>query len=91
MPLSDKLQEKLNKVFEPSARINDHFKGNDITIITNESGEAVTLYIGKRNAGGAIKGERYVRTIKRDPLSGVIVSSHWDNKGKVSQDPYHKN
>jgi hypothetical protein len=90
MPLSVKLQEKLSKVFEPSAHINDRFKGNDITIITNESGEAITLFIGKRTPDGAIKGERYVRTIKRDPLSGVIKSSHWDNKGKVSQDPYHK-
>ncbi len=90
MPLSDKLEEKLSKVFEPSARINDRYKGNDITIITNERGEATTLFIGKRSPDGAIKGERYVRNIKRDPMTGVITSSHWDNKGKVTRDPYHK-
>ena len=86
MALSAKLEEKLSKVYEPSSRIDDHFKGNDITFITNERGEPVTLFIGKRRSDGAINGERYVRTIKRQADGVSVQSSHWDLKGKVARD-----
>lgn len=85
MPLHAQLAEKLSKVYEPSATINDRFKGLDITFVTNEHGEPVTLFIGQRRPDGAISGERYVRTIKRQPGSQAVASSHWDLKGKVSR------
>jgi hypothetical protein len=85
MPLHPKLAEKLSKVYEPSATLDDVFKGLDLTFITNELGEPVTLFLGKRRPDGAITGERYVRTIKREPGSSRVLSSHWDLKGKVSR------
>ncbi len=85
MALSKKLEEKLSKTYEAKTRIDDVFKGNDITFITNELGEPVTLFIGKRGDEGAIKGERYVRTIVRSEDGSNIVKSHWDNKGRVSR------
>ena len=82
MPLNPKLAEKLSKLYEPSSRIDDHFRGNDLTFITNEHGEPVTLFIGKRREDGAIAGERYVRVIKKRTENGAIELSHWENKGK---------
>jgi hypothetical protein len=85
MPLHQLLAEKLSKIYEPSATINDVFKGLDLTFITNEQGEPITLFLGRRRPDGAISGERYVRTIKREPGSSRVLSSHWDLKGKVSR------
>jgi hypothetical protein len=85
MPINHQLEAKLSKIYEPSARIDDTFRGNDITLITNEYGEAITLFIGKRREDGAISGERYVRRIKKRSANGTIETSHWENKGKVSR------
>ncbi|QHT71169.1 hypothetical protein GXP67_33210 [Rhodocytophaga rosea] len=86
MPIGARLEKKLNKVYEPSSRIDEIFLGNDITIMTNERGEAVHLYIGERNEDGSIRGEHYARRIVREPGSERILKSHWDNKGKVTRD-----
>lgn len=85
MPLNKKLAEKLNKRFAPSSRLDDTYQSLDLTFITNELGEPITLFIGKRRPDGAITGERYVRTIKRTAHSNQIESSHWDLKGKVTR------
>lgn len=85
MPLNKKILEKLNKRFAPDSRLDDTYQGLDLTFITNELGEPVTLFIGKRRPDGAITGERYVRTIKRIANSDQIESSHWDLKGKVTR------
>jgi hypothetical protein len=86
MPIGSALDKKLNKVYAPSIRIDEVFHGNDITIITNERGEPIHLYIGKRNEDGSIKGEHYARRIQREQGSERILKSHWDNKGKVTRD-----
>ena len=78
------LETKLNKIYKPSTRFDDTFKGNDITYITNENGEPVTLYIGKRNADGNISGNLFTRKIK-SRQDNKITESHWDNKGKVTK------
>src|SRR4051794_23551194 len=76
------LEAKLNKRYLASSRIDDIFRGNDITFFTNEFGEPVTLFIGARREDGNIVGECYVRRIKeRDNTK--IIKSHWDNKGKI--------
>jgi hypothetical protein len=80
MPLHAQLDAKLSKTYEPSATIDDVFKGHDITFVTNAAGEPVTLFIGKRKPNGQIAGERYVRTIRRG-ADGTVTGSHWDLKG----------
>lgn len=85
MPLSPKLEAKLSKKFAPDARIDDTFAGNDLTFVTDEEGNAVTLFIGKRRPDGAISGERYVRRLKLGPDGQTILASHWESKGKVSR------
>jgi hypothetical protein len=86
MAIGSTLEKKLSKLYAPSSRIDEVFHGNDITIISNEKGEAIHLFIGKRNQDGSIKGEHYVRRILREPGSERIIKSHWDNKGKVTRD-----
>lgn len=83
MPLHHELDKKLSKTFEPSARIDDVFKGYDITFLTNEHGEPMTLFFGKRRPDGKIVGERFTRTIKREPGTMQVKHSHWDNRGKI--------
>ena len=85
MPLHRALDKKLSKMYEPSTSIDDVFKGYDITFVTNEHGEPVTLFFGKRRPDGLIAGERYSRTIKRHPGSQEVKSSHWDNHGKIAR------
>ena len=77
------LEKKLNKILTPNAHIEDHYKNLDLTILTNENGEAVTLYIGKRKENGKIAGEVFYRKIKKRE-NNIITESHWDNQGKVS-------
>lgn len=83
MPLHPELDKKLSKVFEPKTTFNDVFKGYDITFVTNENGEPVLLFFGKRRPDGLIAGERYTRTLKRQPGTLEVKSSHWDNQGKI--------
>ena len=47
------------------------------------AGEFVTSFFGKHRPDGLIAGERYTRTIKRQPGSPEVKSSHWDNHGKI--------
>ncbi len=83
MKLSEQLQTRLSKIFEPSAMIEMHYNGNDIAFKTDEEGNAVLLFIGRKNEKGQIKGERYARTFKRDK-DGVVFKDHWELKGKAN-------
>ena len=84
MPLNHKLEKLLAKIYPPHQRFDQTFAGKDITYITNELGEPVTLFIGKRKTDGIIVGERYVRRIVRQPEGNGILKSHWELKGRVS-------
>ncbi|WP_210466187.1 hypothetical protein [Rufibacter roseolus] len=85
MPLSPRLEAKLNKTFAPESRVDDVYSGNDITFITDKQGHPITLYIGKRKPDGSITGERYVRRLKFEADGVTLKSSHWDAKGKVTR------
>lgn len=85
MAINPKLEQLLEKVYEPRQRYDQKYGGKDITYITNELGEPVTLFIGRRNEDGSIAGERYVRRIVRQPQGNIILKSHWEKKGSVSR------
>ncbi|MDB5263366.1 MAG: hypothetical protein JWQ14_2649 [Adhaeribacter sp.] len=85
MPLNPALEAKLAKTYEAAARLDESFRGKDITFVTDKTGQAITLFIGKRNPDGSIAGERYARRLQY-ALDGVtIIKSHWDYKGKVTR------
>jgi len=83
MKLSDDLIKKLSKKHEPGILIHDTFRGNDIAFKTDDDGNAIQLFVGKRSEDGTIKGERFVRTLKRKS-DGTVLKDHWDAKGKAS-------
>jgi hypothetical protein len=85
MPLSTDLEKKLEKQYEAAARIDDTFRGKDISFVTNDHGDPITLFIGKRKEDGSIQGERYVRRLQYGPDNTTILKSHWDLKGKVTR------
>lgn len=85
MALNPDLEKKLAKKYAASARLEDDFRGKDITFITNEKGDPITLFIGKRNPDGSILGERYVRRLQYAPDNQTVLKSHWELKGKVSR------
>lgn len=82
MKIGDKLLKVLNKKYEPSSLVNVRFERYDLSIKTDEDGNAVLLFIGKADAEGTIKGNRFIRVLIKDQ-SGKIIKDHWDHKGKV--------
>jgi hypothetical protein len=82
MKLNVGLQSLLKKNYEPNSVVEIKFKGNDVAFKTDESGNPIVLFIGKKLPNGKIKGDRYVRTLLKKP-SGEIVKDHWDLKGKA--------
>gem|GEM_PF-257805 len=83
MPLSEHLQNKLRKHYAPASVVSLKYKGNDLVFKTDEYGNPVTLFIGKKTAAGSIRGERYSRVLKKN-AEGVVIKDHWDLKGKAS-------
>lgn len=83
MALSEDLQKKLGKKYEPSTMVDMKYKGYDISFKTDDEGNAVLLFIGKKTEEGTIKGERYARTLKKD-REGKIFKDHWELKGKAT-------
>ncbi len=83
MALNEDLQKKLAKKFEPSTMVEMKYKGYDLSFKTDDEGNAILLFIGKKTEQGTIKGERYVRTLKKD-REGKIFKDHWELKGKAT-------
>jgi hypothetical protein len=85
MAIGAKLENMLAKKYAASSRIDARLGKYDLTFITNHEGDPVTLFIGKRNPDGTIRGERYARTMVSDPVTGKLLKSHWDLKGHTNR------
>jgi hypothetical protein len=83
MAMNEELQKKLAKKFEPSSMLEMKYKGYDLSFKTDEEGNPILVFIGKKNEAGVIKGERYARTLKKD-REGKIFKDHWELKGKAT-------
>lgn len=82
MKIGPELKKKLSKTYEPSSMVQMEFKGNDLAFKTDPEGNPVVLFIGRKTDAGNIKGERFIRTLKKD-AGGAIIKDHWDLKGKA--------
>lgn len=80
--LGKTLEALMKKTYKPASRVDMTFKGKDLTFITNQNGEPITLFLGKRKENGDISGEMFSRRIKKLE-NGLIKESHWDNQGKI--------
>lgn len=83
MKLSEQLEKLLAKMYEPLSLVEMHYRKKDIAFKTDENGNPVLLFIGRKNEAGKIKGERYGRTLKKD-RNNVVIKDHWELKGKAS-------
>lgn len=83
MSLGDDLLKKINKKFEPSAKVSLRYRSYDLVLVTDKEGNAIQLFLGKANEEGVIKGDRYARTLKYD-RDGNLIKDHWERKGKAT-------
>lgn len=83
MTLGDDILKKINGRFEPAAKIALRYRSYDLVLVTDKEGNAVQLFMGKANADGVVKGNRYARTLKYD-RDGRLIKDHWERKGKAS-------
>ncbi|HVF81601.1 MAG TPA: hypothetical protein VM884_06690 [Flavisolibacter sp.] len=83
MPLGTDLLKKINRKFEPSINVPLRYGKYDLLLITDKEGNAIQLFMGKADAQGVIKGDRYARTLKYD-REGVLIKDHWERKGKAT-------
>lgn len=83
MPLGAPILKIVNKVYEPSAFIEKRFQGYDLGFKTDEQGNPILLFIGKKDASGNIRGQRFARRLAKDK-NGNIIKDHWDDKGPAT-------
>ena len=82
MKIGDKLLKELSKRYEPETTIDKKFGRYDLTFRTDSEGNPIMLFIGNRNTGGRITGNRFTRVIVRDS-DGKVLKDHWDSKGRA--------
>jgi hypothetical protein len=80
MKLGPEVIKKLSLKYEPSTTIDIVFKGYDMSFKTDDQGNPIMLFMGKRKENGNIKGDRFARTLKYD-RNGVVIKDHWERKG----------
>lgn len=83
MKFSEPIQKLLSAKYEPSAMVYKSYRGNDLAFKTDNNGNPILLFIGKKNETGTIKGDRYARTLKYDE-QGAVIKDHWERKGKAT-------
>lgn len=83
MSLGTAILKILNKKYEPSMMVESKFKEYDLAFKTDEEGNPILLFIGKKNEAGNIHGERYARRMVKGE-DGSLIKDHWDFKGKAS-------
>jgi hypothetical protein len=83
MKLGEPIMKILNKIYEPSTMVEAKFKSYDLAFKTDVQGRPILLFIGKKDASGNIKGERFAFRLKQD-AEGNYLKSHWEHKGKAT-------
>ena len=82
MRLGAALINLLAKPYAPDQLVQQRFGRYDLAFKTDDQGRPVLLFLGKADADGIIRGERFARRLQTDE-NGKVIKDHWDNKGKV--------
>ena len=80
MALGAAILKIISKKYPPSTFIERKFQRYDLGFKTDEDGNAIVLFMGKKDESGKIRGRRYARRMVRDK-EGKITKDHWDDKG----------
>ena len=83
MKLGEEILKVLNKKYPPSETIDQRFQRYDMTFKTDENGNPILLFLGRRNEKGNVVGDRYARTLKYDN-EGRVIKDHWERKGPAT-------
>lgn len=82
MQIGQPLLKLLSKIYEPSTTVEATFSRYDLVFKTDAQGRPILLFIGKKDARGKIKGERFTRRLLTDD-NGNVIKDHWDAQGKI--------
>lgn len=83
MKLGEPIMKLMSKLYEPLATVEVKFQRYDLLFKTDEAGRPILLFLGKKDASGSIKGERFARRLKED-ADGKMNEDHWEYKGKAT-------
>ncbi|MCL4640075.1 MULTISPECIES: hypothetical protein [Olivibacter] len=83
MALKEPILKLLRKKYDPLSLVELTFQRYDLMFKTDEEGRPILLFMGKKDANGNIRGERYARRLKFDK-EGRLIKDHWDQKGKAT-------
>ena len=83
MALGPAILKMLARRYEPNSFVEKRFQRYDLGFKTDASGNAVLLFMGKKDAGGTIRGRRYARRLVTG-ADGAVIKDHWDDKGPVT-------
>lgn len=83
MELGEPIMKILRKDYEPLTMVEQTFKRYDLAFRTDENGKPVLLFIGKKDANGNIRGDRFARRLKYGH-NGELIKDHWEHKGKAT-------
>ncbi len=82
MKLGPPILKILQKRYPPLSLIEKTFGNYDLAFKTDEEGLPILLFLGKRQADGKIKGDRFARRLVKQ--NDQIIKDHWDHKGKAT-------
>jgi hypothetical protein len=74
--------KRISKQYTPFTIVELKFRGYDLSMKTDEQGNAILLFLSKKQIDGTIRGERFARRLLKRP-DGSIIKDHWDCKGKA--------
>jgi len=83
MKLTDTLIKVINKAYPENEFIETNFGRYDLSLKTDDDGRAIMIFIGKKDASGKIRGERYARRLKFGS-NGEVIKDHWEHKGPAT-------
>ncbi|HTG56426.1 MAG TPA: hypothetical protein VL943_09175 [Niabella sp.] len=82
MKLGPPILKILQKRYQSLSLVEKTFGNHDLAFKTDEEGFPILLFLGKKQADGRIRGDRFARRlVKQD---GQIIKDHWDHKGKAT-------
>jgi hypothetical protein len=84
MELQEPVLKILRKKYQPSSRIETQCSNYDLAFKTDREGDAIVLFLGRKNEKGRIRGERFTRRL-RQMSNGRIVKEFWEHKGKAEE------
>jgi len=83
MKLGEGILKLLSKLYEPETMVERTYRGKDLAFRTDSEGRPILLFIGRKQPGGQIKGDRFARRYAVGG-DGSVLKDHWDYKGKAS-------